>query len=118
MLADGRIQEAMALQAAVAHNIWCAARASSDPTLHFCPRCGHAAETMFYRLWVCPDNDLCSHLDVISTQELRDQAAPGCDHNAAFWLGCLIIGYMGTCRKWFNYSGTSCARGKIGVFRE
>ena len=82
MLADGRIQEAMALQAAVTHNIWCAVRASSDPTQHICPRCGLASETLLHRLWTCPNNELCSHPDVISTQGLRDQAATGCDNNA------------------------------------
>ena len=92
MLADGRIQEAMALQAAVAHNIWWAVRASSDPTLHICPRRGLASETLLHRLWACPNNELCSRPDVLSTQGLRGQAAAGCDDNAAFWLGCLIAG--------------------------
>ena len=40
MLADGRVLEAMALQAAVAHNVWCAYRATQGPTLSLCPRCG------------------------------------------------------------------------------
>lgn len=94
MVADGRIQEAMVLQAAVTHSIWWAVRASSDLTQHICPRCGLGSETLLHRLWACLNNELCPHPDVINAQGPRDHAAAGCDDNAAFWLGCLITGHM------------------------
>ena len=51
LLAEGRIQEAMALQAAATHDVWCASRASEDPLLMRCPRCGGENETLLHRHW-------------------------------------------------------------------
>ena len=56
MLADGRIQAAMTVQAEVAHNIWEAVRANSDLALHMCPRCGLFLETLLHRLSTCQNN--------------------------------------------------------------
>ena len=56
MLADGRVPEAMALQAAVTHNVWCASRATQDRTLILCLRCGGEPETLLHRFWTCNNN--------------------------------------------------------------
>ena len=36
LLADGKVQEAMGLQAAVLHNVWTKERATDDPLLQIC----------------------------------------------------------------------------------
>ena len=41
---EGRVQEAMALQAAVAHNVWHASRATDDPLFMQCARCNQGEE--------------------------------------------------------------------------
>ena len=39
LLAEGRVQEAMALQATVTHNVWHASRATDDPLFMKCRPC-------------------------------------------------------------------------------
>ena len=56
MLAEGRVLVAMALQTVVTHNVWCAFRATQDPTLIVRPRCGGEPETLLHRFWTCPNN--------------------------------------------------------------
>lgn len=84
MLANGNVQEAMAVQAAVAHNIWGAVRANKDPALHMCPRCGLFPETLLHRLWTCENNCECTHEDLVRTQDLRTRALEGCSGSVAF----------------------------------
>ena len=94
MLADGRVPEAMALQAAATHNVWCASRVTQDPTLSLCSRCGGEPETLLHRFWTCPNNAQCVHPDIAGVQHLISEANAVCSSNAAFWLGCLITGGM------------------------
>ena len=68
LLADGKVQEAMALQAAVTHNVWPAARATDDPLLMMCTRCNLEPEALFHRHWTCPNLELADHLAVSKTQ--------------------------------------------------
>lgn len=93
-LAEGRIQAAMALQAAVTHNVWCAPGASGDPLLMRGPRCGGENETLLHRRWTCPDNCNATHPAIRSTQHLIPDAVKGCENNFAFWVGWLRTGSM------------------------
>ena len=70
LMADGRIQEAMALRAAVTHNVWCASRASEDPLLMQCSRCGGEAETLLHRFWTCPNTCVADQPAINGTQHL------------------------------------------------
>ena len=65
--ADGKVQEAMALQAAVTHNVWPAARVADDPLLMICTRCNQAAETLLHRHWACLNLEQCDHPAVKKT---------------------------------------------------
>ena len=94
LLAEGRVQEAMALQAAVTHNVWCASRATDDPLFMQCPRCGHDKETLLHRHWTCPDLNNCVHPAVRGAQHLIPRTVDGVEDNAAFWLGCVLTGKM------------------------
>lgn len=77
LMVEGRIQEAMALQAAVTHKIWCASRATDDPLFMQCPRCGDPKETLLRRHWFCPDLGNCRHPAVRGTQHLIPEAIKG-----------------------------------------
>ena len=88
LMAEGCIQEAMALQAAVTHNVWCASRASEDPLLMQCPRCGGETETLLHRFWTCPNYCAADHPAIRGTQHLIPDAVAGCESNSPFWLGC------------------------------
>ena len=94
LLAEGRVQEAMGLQVAVAHNVWHASRATDDPLFMECTRCNQADETLLHRYWTCPNLDRCDHPAVKKTQHLVQRAVAGVEDNAAFWLGCTLTGSM------------------------
>ena len=94
LLAEGRVQEAMALQAAVTHNVWCASRGTDDPLFTQRPRCGHDKETLLHRHWICPNLDDSDHPAVRGAQHLITRAVDGVVDNAAFWLGCVLTGNM------------------------
>ena len=83
MLPNGKAPEAMALQAAVTYNVLCASRATQDPTLCLCPRCGGEAETLLHRFWACPNNRDCVHPDIVSTQHLISDAIARAGSTAA-----------------------------------
>ena len=84
----------MALQVAVAHNVWCASRATQDPLLMKRTRCGGEAETLLHRFWTCPNNCDAAHPAIKGARRLIPDAVAGCDSNSAFWLGCLLTGSM------------------------
>ena len=94
LLANGKTDEANALRAIVTHNVWYAQRATKDTEQWSCTRCGEADETLLHRLWTCKNNDLCTHPDVASTQNLVHEAINGCPEQSAFWLGGLLTGNM------------------------
>ena len=84
----------MALQAAVAHNIWCSLRATDDPLFMKCTRCGQGDETLLHRRWACPNLNDSDHPAIKNTQHLVPRAVAGVADNAAFWLGCVLTGNM------------------------
>lgn len=84
MLADGQVRQARALEAAVTHNIWWAARATDDVQRQLCVRCDKFPETLFHRLYTCEN----------TTQDLDQKAVDGHPSNSAFWLGCIHTAQM------------------------
>ena len=94
VLAEGKVDEANALRAIVTHNVWYATRATKDTELMTCKRCGEEDETLVHRLWTCPNNRLCTHPAVVSTQNLIHEAINGCPEQGAFWLGGVLAGRM------------------------
>ena len=94
LLADGKVQEAMALQAAVLHNVWTKDRATDDPLLKICNRCNQEVETLLHRHWTCPNLTQCDRPAVKKTQYLPQRATNEVEHNAAFWFGCTLTGGM------------------------
>ena len=99
LLADGRVQEAMALQAAVTHNVWCASRATQDPLLSQCSTCGGEAETLFHCFWTCPNNGEAVHPDIAGAQHLISDAVAGCGSNAASGWAASSLGACSTLRS-------------------
>ena len=95
LLAEGKVQEAMALQAAVLHNVWTKERASDDPLMQKRTRCNLGeVETLLHRHWTCPNLRECDRLAVKKTQHLVQRATNEVESNAALWLGCTLTGGM------------------------
>ena len=94
LLATGKIDEANALRAVVTHNVWYAQRTTKDTDLRTCPRCGAEEESLLHRLWTCKNDELCTHPDVVNSQNLIHEARSGCPEQAAFWLGGILPGSM------------------------
>ena len=95
LLAEGKIQEAMALQAVVLHNVWTKQRASDDPLMQKCIRCDSGdVETLLHRHWTCKNLRECEHQAVKKTQRFVQRTTNGVEDNAAFWLGCTLTGGM------------------------
>lgn len=88
LLAEGEAKQAQALEAVVLHNTWGAARATDDPDLSLCSRCGpftgcpHAPVLHMSR-----QREVQPLQCVWSTQRLIKEAVA---QRGGLWLGCIL----------------------------
>ena len=67
LLAQRQNNQAQVIEAIVVHIAWNVSRATSDPSLCKCPRCGHHTETLLHRYWEVPENAKINHRNITST---------------------------------------------------
>ena len=95
MQASGRFALAQALEAAVTHDVWRAARAKPRRLeLQLCPQCGIHPETLLHRHWTCSDIATCTHEAATQSQHLVARAAVE-PHLSSLWLGWVLPAGLG-----------------------